>query len=132
MDNLGLLLGKYKEDERVKAAVEILHSERFTNLHLRELVGAQESFAFSGIYQAKPTTRTGREASNREARMEFLRDLATEHGVLHYDYDTLEAMLKEAGLPTGRGTVYNYVRECNLQTVVVRKGRKDGQAQLPS
>ena len=56
VDNLGLLLGKYKEDERVKAAVEILHSERFTNLHLRELVGAQESFAFSGIYQAHPTT----------------------------------------------------------------------------
>ena len=33
----------------------MLHSDRFTNLHLKELVGAQESFAFSGIYQANPS-----------------------------------------------------------------------------
>ncbi len=56
VDNLSLLLDQYKEDERVKAAVEMLRSERPTNVLFKELVGAQESFAFAGLYRANPGT----------------------------------------------------------------------------
>ncbi len=54
MENLELLLSKYKEDERTKAAVELLRSERHPDLFMNGLVGAQESFALSGIYLLDP------------------------------------------------------------------------------
>ena len=55
MENLKLLLQKYQSDSRAQAAAASLQKERSTNLHLRGLVGAQESFVLSGIYLHQPT-----------------------------------------------------------------------------
>ena len=71
VDNLSLLLSKYKEDERVKAAVKGLHSDRPTHLLMKQLVGAQESFALSGIYLAKPSNLLYLARNKEEAAYQY-------------------------------------------------------------
>jgi len=115
-----------KKKGKFPGHVTIANTLRVT-VELADLLGLER---IRPDYQAKPVTRTGKEATNREARMSFLLELADKDGVLSYDYDTLVALLKDAGMPTARGTVYNYVKGSGLRTTVVRKRRKGGQAQL--
>ena len=49
-----MLLQKYESDSRAQAATASLQKERPTNLHLRGMVGAQESFVLSGMYLHQP------------------------------------------------------------------------------
>jgi transcription-repair coupling factor (superfamily II helicase) len=54
VENLELLLSKYAEDDRGKALVENLQSERPYTLLLKGMVGAQASFVFCGSYLKSP------------------------------------------------------------------------------
>jgi transcription-repair coupling factor (superfamily II helicase) len=50
VENLQLLLGRYENDERVRAVVNTLESECPVNIILQKMVGAQGSFVLSGIF----------------------------------------------------------------------------------
>jgi len=50
VENLQLLLGRYENDERVRAVVNTLENERPANVLIQKMVGAQGSFVLSGIF----------------------------------------------------------------------------------
>lgn len=55
VENLEQLLSLYAADSRGREALVKLQSERPTSIHIRGMVGAQESFVFSGIYLQEPS-----------------------------------------------------------------------------
>lgn len=90
-------------------------------VELAELLGLKK---IRPDFQAKPTTRTGKETPNRESRHTFLRQLAETHGnPLPFSYDDLLAQLADAGMTPARGTVYNDVKLLGLRVARTRRRR---------